>query len=59
MDKSQVSVNFEKRLKDRLEEAANARYLSLAAFIRLACVEYADKVLGTEVFDDPEGADTA
>ena len=52
MPKVQVSIDMEKDLKERVEKAAERLYLSVAAFVRLACVEYANKVLETKS-DDP------
>jgi uncharacterized protein (DUF1778 family) len=58
MEKTQISVNLDPKLKERIERAADKRYMSLAAFIRLACVEYAEQVLGTEISDETTRTDS-
>ena len=49
MAKVQVSIDMDKDLKEKIEKAAAKLYLSVAAFVRLACIEYANRVQETEI----------
>ena len=50
--KVQLSFLIDKDKKDRIDEAANHLTVSTASFIRMACIQYADKVLETKTDED-------
>ena len=50
--KVQLSFMIDKELKDRFDQAANHLTISTASFIRMACIQYADKVLETRTDED-------
>lgn len=43
--KVQISLKLDEELKARIDQAANHLTVSTASFVRMACMEYADKVL--------------
>lgn len=50
--KVQISLFVEEEFKKRLDQAASSLTLSTAAVVRLACIEYVNKVLETKTDDD-------
>lgn len=50
--KVQLSLMVEKDFKKKIDSAAIHLTVSTAAFIRMACMEYANKILETKTDDD-------